>query len=72
MLVHVGLGGGGEGGGLLGIGVLLGGNRWVSLVDEKKPPGKPGIATYCSTKTTKKDTYGPRDSRVGSWWGGKC
>ena len=34
------------------------GNRWVSLVDEEKPPGKPGIATYFPTKTTKKDTYG--------------
>ena len=32
----------------------------VSLVDEEKPPGKPGIATYLSTKTTKKDTYGPK------------
>ena len=33
------------------------GNRWVSLVDEKKPPGKPGKPIYVSTKTTKKDTY---------------
>ena len=24
-----------------------------------QPPGKPGIALYFSTKTTKKDTYGP-------------
>ena len=24
-----------------------------------KPPGKPGIALYLFTKTTKKDTYGP-------------
>ena len=25
-----------------------------------KPPGKPGIAIYFSTKTTKKDTYPER------------
>ena len=33
------------------------GNRWVSLVDEKIPPGKPEIALYFSSKTTKKGTY---------------
>ena len=34
------------------------GNRWVSLVDEQKPRGEPGIAVDFLTKTTKKDTYG--------------
>ena len=36
------------------------GNGWISLVDAKKPPGKPGIAIYFSSKTTKKDTYVPK------------
>ena len=30
----------------------------LSLVDEKKPPGKPGKIHLFFTKTTKKDTYG--------------
>ena len=30
------------------------GNRWVSLVDEKRPPGKPGIAIYFSSKQPKR------------------
>ena len=33
------------------------GNKWVSLVDVQKPPGKPGIAIYFSNKRTKNDTY---------------
>ena len=45
-----------------GTGVLLGeidGFPWLI-----KPPGKPGIAIYFSTRTTKKDTYGNRVLRT--------
>ena len=38
----------------------FGANRWASLVDDAEPAGQPGIAVYVSTKTTKKDTYGPK------------
>ena len=40
------------------IGVLLGEIDGPGFA-EKKPPGKPGIATYYSTKTTKQDTCVP-------------
>ena len=51
---------------------FLGAKRWPWMI---KPPGKPGIAAYLSTKRTKKDTYGwkakapNRDSVVGKGLG---
>ena len=46
----------------------------MALVDEKKPLGKPGIAVYFSTKTTKKDTYGckkcPKPGIQNGWFEG--
>ena len=40
-------------------------NRWVSLVDEKKPPGQPSKPISASTKTTKNWTPG---SQKGHPW----
>ena len=33
------------------------GHKWLSLVDDEQPPGKPGVAVYVSSNTTKKETY---------------
>ena len=47
----------------------FGANRWISLVEEKKTPGKPGIESpLFSTKTTKQDTYA-LPSVLPSWLG---
>ena len=34
------------------------GNRWISLLDDLAPPGKPGIAIYFVEQNNQKDTYG--------------